>query len=45
MLYQRLPDSVSSAMMRIGHDHYNNWKNTTLNNLSIESDLSSNDDM
>ena len=26
MLYQRLIDSISGAMMRIGHDHYNKWK-------------------
>jgi hypothetical protein len=27
MLYQRLIDSISGAMMRIGHDHYTEWKN------------------
>ena len=26
MLYQRLPDAVEAAMMRIGHDHYTAWK-------------------
>ena len=26
MLYQRLIDAISGAMMRIGHDHYNKWK-------------------
>ena len=31
MLYQRLIDSISGAMMRIGHDHYNNWKNDFTN--------------
>ena len=27
MLYYRLIDSISGAMMRIGHDHYTSWKN------------------
>ena len=27
MLYQRLTDSISGTMMKIGHDHYNQWKN------------------
>lgn len=31
MLYQRLIDSISGSMMRIGHDHYNNWKNNKSN--------------
>ena len=26
MLYQRLPDSILSSLMRIGHDHYTDWK-------------------
>ena len=26
MLYQRLIDAISGAMMRIGHDHYTKWK-------------------
>ena len=26
MLYQRLPDSILSSLMRIGHDHYTSWK-------------------
>lgn len=26
MLYQRLPDAVHAAMMRIGHSHYKQWK-------------------
>ncbi len=26
MLYQRLIDSISGSMMRIGHDHYKDWK-------------------
>ena len=26
MLYQRLIDAISGAMMRIGHDHYTIWK-------------------
>lgn len=26
MLYQRLPDSILSSLMRIGHDHYIGWK-------------------
>ena len=26
MLYQRLIDAISGAMMRIGHDHYTQWK-------------------
>ena len=34
MLYARLIDSISGAMMRIGHDNYTRWKSTQ---LSIES--------
>ena len=26
LLYQRLIDAISGAMMRIGHDHYTRWK-------------------
>ena len=26
LLYQRLIDAISGAMMRIGHDHYTKWK-------------------
>lgn len=26
MLYERLIDAISGAMMRIGHDHYTKWK-------------------
>lgn len=26
MLYYRLPDALLSSMMRIGHDHYGQWK-------------------
>ncbi len=26
MLYQKLIDSISSSIMRVGHDHYKNWK-------------------
>ncbi len=26
MLYQRLIDAISGTMMRVGHDHYINWK-------------------
>lgn len=26
MLYQRLPDSILSTLMIIGHDHYTEWK-------------------
>ena len=29
MLYQRLPDSILASLMRVGHDHYNDWKETT----------------
>ena len=32
MLYQRLNDSISGAMMRIGHDHYNSWKDNYAKN-------------
>lgn len=32
MLYQRLIDSISSAMMRIGHDHYTKWKSEKIYN-------------
>lgn len=41
MLYKRLDDSISGNMMRIGHDHYTQWKNMelpklkTLNNYTI----------
>ena len=28
MLYQRLPDAILSSLMRIGHDHYIQWKST-----------------
>ena len=37
MLYQRLIDSISGAMMRIGHDHYIDWKHniTALNSQPI----------
>ena len=35
MLYQRLIDSIAGAMMRIGHDHYIQWKsNVTYELLS-----------
>ena len=30
MLYQRLDDSISGTMMRIGHDYYASWKSETL---------------
>ena len=26
MLYQKLIDSISSSIMRVGHDHYKSWK-------------------
>ena len=26
MLYQRLPDAIESAAMRVGHDYYVSWK-------------------
>jgi hypothetical protein len=35
MLYQRLNDSISGAMMRIGHDHYNSWKDNYAKNENI----------
>ena len=35
MLYQRLNDSISGAMMRIGHDHYNSWKDKYAKNENI----------
>ena len=38
MLYQRLIDSISGAMMRIGHEHYTKWKRGT---LLIKHDLES----
>jgi hypothetical protein len=28
MLFQRLPDSIASSMLRIGHDNYKTWKKT-----------------
>ena len=31
LLYQRLIDAISGAMMRIGHDHYTRWKTEILN--------------
>ena len=34
-LYQRLNDSISGAMMRIGHDHYNSWKDNYAKNENI----------
>lgn len=30
--YQRLTDSISSAMLRVGHDHYKKWKNENIYN-------------
>lgn len=30
MLYQRLPDAISSSLMRVGHDHYIEWKKREL---------------
>ena len=39
MLYQRLIDSISGCMMKIGHSHYNKWKsNLNITNESIDSD-------
>lgn len=36
LLYQRLADSISGAMMKIGHDHYTVWKsNVNLQLISI----------
>ena len=39
MLYQRLIDSISGCMMKIGHSHYNKWKsNLNIINNTIDSD-------
>ena len=33
MLYQRLPDAIIASHMRIGHEHYNQWKKDTFQNI------------
>ena len=38
MLYQRLTDSISGIMMKIGHDHYNQWKND-LSSIQIQNTI------
>ena len=36
MLYQRLPDSIHSSLMRIGHDHYTDWKINVFSTFHME---------
>ena len=46
MLYQRLIDSISGCMMKIGHSHYNKWKsNLNIINESIDSDADTDTDI
>lgn len=39
MLYERLIDSISGTMMKIGHDSYKNWKKTLVEDTSTVNHL------